>query len=97
MTTQRQFDETDRGVLFRNDRKSHDNQPDYKGQVNIGGVEFWLSAWIKEGKKGKFMSLSVSAKEEARPAAKPAARPKDERYRAGQPATSFDDPEDVPF
>lgn len=59
-----QYDNTNRGVLFKNDRKEQDNHPDYKGSINIGGQEFWLSAWIKEGQKGKFMSLSVKPKED---------------------------------
>ena len=61
-----QYDNTDRGVLFKNDRKEKDSHPDYKGSVNVGGQEFWLSAWIKEGAKGKFMSLSVTPKEQPR-------------------------------
>lgn len=61
-----EYDNTNRGVLFKNDRKEQDNHPDYKGSINVGGVEFWLSAWIKEGQKGKFMSLSIKPKEEAR-------------------------------
>jgi hypothetical protein len=59
-----QYDNTNRGVLFKNDRKEQDNHPDYKGSINIDGQEFWLSAWIKESQKGKFMSLSVKPKEE---------------------------------
>ena len=61
------YDNTNRGVLFKNDRKEKDSHPDYKGSINIGGEEFWLSAWIKDGNKGKFMSLSVSPKEEQAP------------------------------
>jgi hypothetical protein len=59
-----EYDNTNRGVLFKNEDKQSDKHPDYKGNINVGGKEFWLSAWIKEGKKGKFMSLSVKAKED---------------------------------
>lgn len=59
-----QYDNNMRGVLFKNDRKEKDSHPDYKGSCEVNGVEMWLSAWIKEGAKGKFMSLSFQPKED---------------------------------
>jgi uncharacterized protein (DUF736 family) len=58
------------GVLFKNDRRENDRQPDYNGRIQVNGEDFWLSAWIKEGKSGvKFMSLAVKPKDaEQRPA-----------------------------
>ena len=53
------------GVLFKNDKKETGNQPDYKGNITVDGQSYWLSAWIKDGKSGKFMGLAVSPKEEA--------------------------------
>ncbi len=50
------------GVLFKNDRKTKETQPDYKGNVLVNGIEMDIAAWIKEGKKGKFMSLSFQEK-----------------------------------
>jgi hypothetical protein len=54
------------GVLFKSDRKELATHPDYTWSITVGGVEYWLNAWIKEGKKGKFMSLSVKPKEAPR-------------------------------
>jgi len=59
------------GVLFKNDRKKTDNHPDYTGSCMVNGVEYWMNAWIKEGKSGKFMSFSFKPKEERREAIKP--------------------------
>jgi len=37
----------------------------------VDGNEYWLSAWIKEGKSGKFMGLAVSPKDGQPPVGKP--------------------------
>lgn len=77
------------GTLFKNDRKETDNHPDYKGDILIGGQEYWLSAWIKQGQKGKFMSI--------------AAKPKDQRQLQPQkaapklPGNIQDMDDDLPF
>lgn len=54
------------GILFRNDRKEADSHPDYVGSINVGGTEFYLNAWLKQGQKAKFMSLSIKPKDAAR-------------------------------
>jgi hypothetical protein len=70
-----QYDNTNRGALFKNDRKETENHPSYKGSINVGGVEYWLSGWVKESAKGKFFSLSVTPKEQqAAPAPKQQAK-----------------------
>ena len=58
------YDNNMTGVLFKNDKKETDKHPDYKGNAEVNGVAYWLAAWIKEGNKGKFMSLAFTPKEE---------------------------------
>lgn len=77
------------GVLFKNSRKEKDSHPDYQGEALIDGIEHWLSAWIKDGKKGKFMSLAFKVKE-AKVEAKP---PKVSHAKGG--VADIDD--DLPF
>jgi uncharacterized protein (DUF736 family) len=76
------YDNNLSGALFKNARKESERQPDYKGSCEIDGSEYWISAWIKESKKGeKFMSLAFS--------------PKEEVARKPEPVSTIDD--DVPF
>jgi hypothetical protein len=54
-----------RGVLFVNDKKKDgDNKPDRTGTAMIGGEEYFVSGWIKDGSRGKFLSLAFTRKEE---------------------------------
>jgi len=61
------------GVLFKNDKKDNERAPEYKGNIMVDGNEYWISAWIKEGKTGKFMGLAVSPRDAQPPASKPVA------------------------
>ena len=54
------------GSLFRNEKKETDKHPNATGTVMVDGVEYWISAWTKEGAKGKFQSLSFKRKEPKR-------------------------------
>lgn len=82
------YDNTNRGTLGKNQRKEKDTHPEYAGKINVDGVDYWLSAWVKEGPTGKFFSLSVRPKDEQKASA------------AKQPATAggFDEmDDDIPF
>jgi hypothetical protein len=77
MTT---YDNTNRGMLTRNDKQGNEARPDYRGSINVAGVEYWISGWLREGREGtklegqKYMSLSVQPKD-AQPAYAPAPAP----------------------
>lgn len=106
-----QYDNTNRGTLFVNDRKSNDSQPDLRGKINIGGADHWLSGWWKEPRNGgsQFLSLSLGDEVQQRAAA-PA--PSQQVARARQeaparrappqrmpppPSDGYDDMEPLPF
>ena len=71
MTT---YDNTNSGLLAKNDKQGNESRPDYRGSINVDGREYWLSAWIKQGRDGtklagqKYMSLSVKPKDAPVPA-----------------------------
>jgi hypothetical protein len=80
-----EYDQTNRGSLFKNDRKDDVKYPDYKGSINVNGTEYWLSAWIKVSKDGKkFMSLSCMNKNA------------DQALNQKSPKPKFED-SDIPF
>jgi hypothetical protein len=51
------------GALFKNDKGDNEKRPDYKGDAMINGAAFEIGAWLREGKNGKFLSLSFKPKE----------------------------------
>jgi len=63
------YDNTNKGALFKNDRKESPSHPDYKGTINVEGTEYWASGWIKvagpnaRNPGSKFLSVSLTAKE----------------------------------
>lgn len=79
-----QYDNTNRGALFINDRKMGEKHPDWKGSLNVGGVEYWISGWDRNSAKGQLVSLTVERKDAAKaksaapaPAKRPAPAPAD--------------------
>lgn len=50
------------GAMFKNDKGGVETRPDYRGDLMLGGTLYEVAGWIKEGGKGKFMSLSAKPK-----------------------------------
>ena len=69
--SEQKISKPNRGALFRNKNKREGhNDPDYKGEVHVEGIEYWVNSWIQEGKSGKYMSMSLRKKDDmpAKPA-----------------------------
>ena len=59
---EKKYDNTNKGVLFRDENRKNDRSPEYTGTINLMGKDFKLSAWIRESKNGKkFFSLALTA------------------------------------
>ena len=95
------YDNTNSGALFKNDRKQTDRHPDYTGSLDVEGTQYWISAWIKEGRKGKFMSIALTQKEEEAAAPPPPRQSRSappSRGGGGGRGHGFDDiDDDIPF
>jgi hypothetical protein len=70
-----QYDSNLTGVLFKNDKEGNEKRPDYKGSAEIEGVQYWVSAWIRDTAKGKCLSMKYERKEQQPQAAPKAAAP----------------------
>ena len=84
-----EYDNTNRGQIWKNDDKQSDTHPDFKGTINVEGVEYWVSAWKRKpdaNPKAPALSFSIKLKESQAPQAKEA---------INKPVDDFDD--DLPF
>ena len=92
-----EYDNTNRGALFANNRKERNSQPDRTGSLNVDGVEYFIDGWLKKSRDGnQFLSLSVKRKDK-----QPAPVPRTHGERPGgpksRPAADFDESDDIPF
>ena len=77
------YENENRGAIWKNPNKSTDKHPDFTGTLNVNGDEFWVSAWKrKEGQSDKAPALSFQIK------------PKDE---APAKRGGGSDDQDIPF
>lgn len=84
--------------LFRNDRRENDRQPEYKGDGLLpDGTPCWISAWVKEGQRGKFFSISIQPKEQRATSREDAFRRDGSQALAGSDNHDPFDPDSIPF
>jgi len=89
------YDNTNRGQAWGNDKKTTDNHPDLKGSINIEGKEYWLSMWKRKpdaNPKAPAVSMKVQPKE-AQPEQQHAPQQQQQPPPTGM--DGFDD--DIPF
>ncbi len=56
-----EYSNLNRGVLFKNSKKTKDSQPDYQGRLDMNGEEHFISAWIEKSRAGEiYMSIRVN-------------------------------------
>jgi len=72
-----EYDNKNRGQIWKNDKKETEKHPDFTGSLNVDGVEYWVSGWKrKEGQSDKAPALSFTVKpKEEKQSAKPAYQP----------------------
>jgi hypothetical protein len=52
------------GSLFKNRRKEADTDPEYNGSLRLGGIDYYVNAWLRKSQAGKtYMALSVRPKQ----------------------------------
>ena len=79
-----EYDNTNRGALFKNDEKADEKDRDYAGTLDVAGTEYWISGWVRTSQKSGKKYLSLWVKPKHAPVANK--RPR---------ATEFDD--EIPF
>lgn len=60
------FDNTNKGIISKNERKETDSHPDIAGSINVDGKEYWLNGWKKTRSSdgAPFYSLAIKPKQE---------------------------------
>jgi hypothetical protein len=80
------YDNTNRGAIWKNRDKTEDKHPDFKGSLNVDGVDYWISAWKrKEGDAANKPALSFSIK------------PKDEQTKEQAAPKREEIDDEIPF
>jgi len=64
-----EFDNTNRGSIWKNDKRETDKHPHLTGTLNVQGKDFWVSAWVKEkdaNPKAPELTMSIKPKDDSK-------------------------------
>jgi hypothetical protein len=88
------YDDTNRGSIWKNEKKETDKHPDFTGSLNVEGKDYWVSAWRrKEGAPDRAPALTFSVKPKD---GKPMSTQSGAKPREPEMADAGGDPE-IPF
>ena len=89
------YDNTNRGSIWKNERKTKDTHPDFTGTLNVEGREYFFDAWKrKEGAPAKSPALTFKVKPKD---AQPEGHPDRFHDRQNEIRPLELDPDDIPF
>lgn len=86
------YDNDNRGAVWKNEKKMTDRHPDFTGKATIDGVDYYVSAWRRgpdDNPKAPALRFTVT------PVADVAQKGIQQAKQVMQPADDFDD--DLPF
>ena len=61
-----QYDDRNRGSIWKNEKKETDKHPDFTGSLNVDGKDYWVSAWKRKpdaSDRAPALSFSVKQKD----------------------------------
>jgi len=93
------YDNTNKGTIAKNTRKTEDNHPDIAGSINVDGKDFWINGWQKTNSRdgSKFYSLTVKPKQERAQEIRREASKPSYAERSGGGRSRDDDTDMIPF
>lgn len=93
-----EYSNENRGAIWRNDRKRDERDPDFTGNLNVEGTEYFFDAWKRKpdaNEKAPALSFRVKRKDK-QPAAKDGSNDGWDESAAGGPAAGGPE-DDIPF
>jgi hypothetical protein len=49
----KKFDDSNSGVLFRNENKQSPKHADYSGSLNAAGLDYWCDGYVRQSNSGR--------------------------------------------